>query len=173
MRPYTQELFNKLNIKRVSLKRGERAGLYSDEAPLTPEEDAVLRQSVEETYRSFKQIVANGRNLPYEDLDPICEGRVWSGRQALTHNLVDANGDFVDAVQLAAKLANLPTEDAHEIPVVNIYPTGQRYMPPKPFDLAEPKPSVAAEIWRLFSGESLQEISGQPLTLMPFKITFR
>lgn len=173
MRPHTQGLFRKLNINRVSLKRGERAGLYSDEAPLTPEEEAVLRQSVEETYRSFKELVANGRNLPYDDLDPICEGRVWSGRQALSHKLIDAHGDFVDAVRLAAELANLPTEDDHEIPVVNIYPSGQRYLSPKPFDLSEPQTSIAAEIWRLFSGESIAKISGQPLTLMPFKITFR
>ncbi len=172
LRPNAQKLYQNLSVNRVSLQRGERAGLYSDAAPLTPEETAVLQRGVEETYRQFKRVVADGRALPFDELDPICEGRVWSGRQALAHKLVDSFGDFEDAVRQAVELAGLPTGSEHAIPVVNLYPKSDGYLPPRPFEAAEPAAALA-EIGRWLSGERLEAISGRPLLMMPYEIRFR
>ena len=173
LRPNTQKLLQNLSLNRVSLQRGQRAGLYSDAAPLTPDETAVLRRGIEATYRTFKQVVADGRSLPFDELDPICEGRVWSGRQALAHKLVDSIGDFEDAVQKAAELAGLPTGANYEIPVMNLYPKSDGYTPPRPFEAAEPTTGAMTEIGRWLSGERLEAISGRPLLLMPYEIKFK
>ncbi len=165
IRPNTQKLYENLNVTRVNLQRGKRAGLYSDGAPLTNEEKSVLQRGIRETYQAFKQVVADGRSLPIDELDPICEGRVWSGRQALEHKLVDSHGDFEDAIRQAAILANMTIGDGHKIPVVNLHP-GRGYLPPQPFTAAE-------QMGRWFSGERLQELSGRPLLLMPFELKFK
>jgi protease-4 len=173
MRPNTQELYEKLSVKRVSIKRGERAGLYSDDGPLSDDERETLWRGVVETYESFKQLVANGRSLPYADLDPICEGRVWTGRQALAHSLVDSYGDFEDAIRQTAELAGLPTGPDDGIPAVNLYPGDGRYRPPQPFDTADDTKEAIAELGRWLSGERLRELSGQPLLLLPYEVKFR
>ncbi|MFQ5398594.1 MAG: signal peptide peptidase SppA [Anaerolineae bacterium] len=157
----TPGLYKRLSLNRVSLKRGERAGLYSDEAPLSEEERRVIWNSVKDTYRQFKQVVADGRELPFETLDPVCEGRVWTGRQALQRQLVDSFGDFEDAVRRAAELAGRPLDDDHVIPVVNLYPRDSRHVIPRPMEQVE-------EIGRLLLGERLKEWSHQPLMLLPF-----
>ncbi len=72
------------------------------------------RQKVEEqlfsVYDTFKQRVAEGRNLPIESIDEIANGRVWTGRQALAHGLVDELGDFESALLAACLAANLPDD---------------------------------------------------------------
>ena len=175
MRPNTQELYEKLNVKRVSIQRGQRADLYSDDGPLSDDERQTLWRGVVETYQSFKQVVANGRSLPYDDLDPICEGRVWTGQQALERKLVDSHGDFVDAIRQAAELAGLPTGLDDGIPVVNLYPKDGRHRPPQPFETDEEEAPVEAitELGRWLSGERLRELSGKPLLLLPYEVKFR
>ncbi len=169
MRMHTQALYQNLSVNRASLQRGQRAGLYSDEAPLTADETAVLRQSIEEVYVHFKRMVADGRSLPFDDLDPICEGRVWSGRQALAHKLVDSHGDFEDAIRQAAELAKLPIGPNDAIHVLNLYPKGQSYRLPQPFEPSE----LTETISQLLSGERWRDMSGRPLLLMPFEVKFK
>jgi protease-4 len=167
-RIHTSGLYRKIDVNRVTLERGEHAGLYSDAAPLTEEERQILWRAIVHAYEQFKQIVADGRNLPYDELDAICEGKVWTGRQAYERKLVDSHGDFVDAVCQAAELAGLPTDDQHIIPVVNIQPKGGSYAPPEPFATA----GALATLNQWLAGEWLRDISGQPLLLLPYKIKF-
>jgi protease-4 len=165
----TRGLYQKIKVNRVSLKRGQHADLYSDDAPMTEEEREIFWGGIVDVYQKFKQVVAEGRDLPLGELDPVSEGRVWSGRQALERNLVDGHGDFVDAVRKAAELADLPTDDEHVIPVVNLYPKSDGYLPPRPFEANE----TVAEIGRLLVGERWRELNGRPLLLMPFEFRFR
>ncbi len=162
-RPSTGGLYEKLSVNRVTIKRGERADLYSDVAPMTAEERQVFWDGIMENYSQFKQEVANGRSLPFDELDPICEGRVWTGRQARERRLVDSHGDFVDAIHQAAEMAELPHDDGQRLRVINLWPQHDGYLPPKPFAAAE-------EIGRWVFGERLRDLSGQPLFLLPFEV---
>jgi protease-4 len=159
----TAKLYEKLSVNRVSFSRGRRAGLYSDASPLTDEERQVLWDNIVDTYDQFKHVVASGRDLPFEELDSICEGRVWSGRQALEHKLVDSFGDFVAATQMATKLAKLRVNDDEYVPVINIYPAGRRYLLPNPYEQAQ-------EVGRLFSADNLRQFLGKPMLLLPFDL---
>ena len=166
LRLHTRELYGRLGVNRVTLQKGERAGLYSDAQPLTEAERALLWDGIVENYERFKAFVARGRGLPAEALDPICEGRVWTGQQALEHKLVDSHGDFVEAVRQAAELAGLPTDDAHEVSVVNIFPRSNAYTLPQAFELPQ-------EINRWLSAEWLNEFIGRTLWLLPYTIKFK
>ncbi|MCA9958444.1 MAG: signal peptide peptidase SppA, partial [Anaerolineales bacterium] len=161
-------LYERLHINQAHLDRGEHIGLYRNTTPMTDEERQLFRNDIVEIYSQFKQVVANGRNLPYDDLDPICEGRVWTGRQALAHKLVDSHGDFIDAIEQAAAMAELPTDDQHTIPVVNLYPKNDDHVLPQPFP-ADTLTGLAQ--WAL--GEPWREWQGQPMLLLPFTIRVR
>lgn len=123
----TTDLLDKLHINRVEIKRGQQAGLYTRNQPMTEADRAVFRNGVEDVYRKFKEVVSNGRSLPYDNLDPICNGRVWTGQQAYEHGLVDKFGDLMDAVQRAAELAKLPTDDRHRISVMTLFSKDNSY----------------------------------------------
>jgi protease-4 len=161
----TAELYQKIKANRVSITRGKRAGLYTDEAPLTSDERGVLWAGVVDTYQQFKKVVAKGRDLPLMELDPICEGRVWTGEQALTHRLVDSFGDFQDAVQKTAELANLPSGPDDDILVYNFHHPENQYQLPQPFE-------AASELVRLFSADTWRQMLERPLMMLPFQIRF-
>jgi protease-4 len=162
----TAELYEKFKANRVTISRGKRAGLYSDNGPLTSDERDVLWAGIVEMYQQFKKVVANGRDLPLIDLDDICEGRVWTGEQALDHKLIDSYGDFRDAIQKAAELAELPTGPDQEIEAYTLHSPERSYRLPQPMEMAE-------EIARLFSSEQIREMIGRPLMMLPFKIKIR
>jgi protease-4 len=110
LRPYTREAFERVGVHRVTLQRGKRAGLFSDAEPVDDEKRQVLADLVERAYQAFKQLVAEGRSIPIESLEPICGGRVWTGAQAQAHGLVDALGSFELAIEKARTLAGLPAD---------------------------------------------------------------
>jgi protease-4 len=158
-----QGLYQKLQANPVHLDRGERVGLYQNDTPMTEEERAIFRQSINDTYHEFKQVVAEGRDIPFAELDPICGGRVWSGRQAQERGLVDGHGDFADAVQRAAEMADLSTGDGRYARVINLYPKEEAYRPPRPF------PDVAG-VGQWLLNERWRDVNGRPWLLTPFQI---
>jgi protease IV len=159
----SRRLLQKVGVNQEGVQRGERADLYSANRPMTAEEREIYWESLLEVYRQFKGVVAEGRSLPLDELDPICEGRVWTGRQALGHGLVDSHGDFETAVYRAAEMAELDLSNGRIPRVVNIYPEKDGYHIPQPF-------SDAAEIGRWLWGEEMKQFSGRPLLLMPFDV---
>ncbi len=72
---------------------------------------AVFQASVEDGYRRFLQLVADGRNMSVEQVDAVAQGQVWSGTQAQAFGLVDNLGELEDAIASAAQLAGVETYD--------------------------------------------------------------
>jgi len=70
-----------------------------------------MQQSIENIYRRFIQLVAEGRNLEAQDVEKIAQGRVWAGKTARELGLVDKFGNLQDAVQSAADLADMEEYD--------------------------------------------------------------
>ncbi|EJG0691333.1 signal peptide peptidase SppA [Vibrio parahaemolyticus] len=62
---------------------------------------------IEHGYKRFISLVGSNRDMTLEEVDKVAQGRVWTGQDALSFGLVDQMGDFDDAVELAAKLANV------------------------------------------------------------------
>lgn len=74
---------------------------------LPPEVQQMMQLSIENGYKNFLNLVAQARNKTPEQIDQIAQGHVWTGSDAKANGLVDALGDFDDAVAKAAELAKL------------------------------------------------------------------
>lgn len=106
--PNMQAFFNnKLGITFDGVKTAEYADLGSTSRPLTDKEKFMVQRSVDTIYATFKSRVTEGRKLEAAVVDSIAQGRVWTGIQARKMGLVDRLGGIDDAVNCAARMANV------------------------------------------------------------------
>jgi protease-4 len=105
--PTFEDLLQRVGIYTDGVGTTSLAGSLRADRPLNPELVVALTSSVEFAYRSFVQIVAQGRDMTPEEIDPLAEGRVWSATDALQNGLVDKLGSLQDAIASAAALAKV------------------------------------------------------------------
>ncbi|RLQ21974.1 signal peptide peptidase SppA [Seongchinamella sediminis] len=98
----------------------QRGGIYTDgvgttplagslrlDRPLNPQLAQSLDAGVAHAYQVFLQIVADGRQMPLDEVAAVAEGRVWSAGDALELGLVDQLGGLDAAIEAAAARAEL------------------------------------------------------------------
>ncbi len=94
-----------INVERVDIEpSGSPRNPFE---PYTEEQWEREFASMRQGYELFVNTVARGRDMTFEEVDAIGQGRVWSGKDALELGLVDHNGGVVDAVAHAARLAEI------------------------------------------------------------------
>jgi protease-4 len=101
----------KLGIDTDAVERGGRAGLLSAMRGFTAEERAVVRADMEAMYDVFARRVAEGRSLAREAVEPVAQGRIWSGARALANGLVDAIGGPLEALREARARAGFAADE--------------------------------------------------------------
>jgi len=113
----TGGLLDKLHINKESISRGDSIKLMDSEQPFTDEERAKVREYIEAVYELFMKRVSDARKKRTDEIDAIGGGRVWTGKQALEHGLIDELGDFNRALEKARELAGLnsrsPVREIH------------------------------------------------------------
>jgi protease IV len=98
--------------------------LSPEERKVRAEEDAMVQDLINETFGKFKEVVRTGRqwaasqNAEHNpsdagkavvgDWEDYADGRVFSGKKALSLGFVDEVGNFDTAVKRAQKLAGIP-----------------------------------------------------------------
>ncbi|WND02559.1 signal peptide peptidase SppA [Temperatibacter marinus] len=81
--------------------------------PLNEAYSSVISANIQNGYDEFLDLVARGRNMTKETVHEIAQGRVWTGRQALENGLVDKLGTLDDAINAAAKLADIENYNSY------------------------------------------------------------
>ena len=109
-------LKNKLGLTFDGVKTSQYADLGYGTRPMSQQEKYFLQGDVDSTYRTFLARVANGRNKTIAEVDSIAQGRVWTGKRAISIGLVDANGSLKDAIAYAAKLVKTNSYYIKEYP---------------------------------------------------------
>jgi protease-4 len=109
-------LLKKVGVDFVVVKAGQFKDIGNPARPMTPEERRVVQSLLEDVHGQFIEAVARGRKLDRSAVVQFADGRVFSGTQALDLRMIDALGGLEDAVNAAAKLANLPTPPPVERP---------------------------------------------------------
>lgn len=111
-------LNNKLGVHIEEVNTGKFSGQMSSVAdPLTVEERAIIQLQVNSTYQTFMDRVAKGRHISISQVDSIGQGRVWTGKQAVSLGLVDKIGNTSTAITAAAKKAGLKEYNITEYPI--------------------------------------------------------
>lgn len=116
-------LENKLGITHDVVKTGEFSDIYTVTRPLREVERAMIQRGVDKGYEVFTQKVADARSMTQDEVKRIASGRVWSGEQALQIGLIDKLGGFNDAIEMAAKAA-----DIEEDYTVSFYPVKKPFI---------------------------------------------
>jgi protease IV len=84
-----------------------KAGEWDEREAMPENITNLIQSSIDRIYFKFVNKVADNRDMLYEDVLPIAGGRIWSGYKALELGLVDKIGDLGDALDSAAKLAEI------------------------------------------------------------------
>ena len=120
-------LYEKLGINTEIMTRGENADIYTSHKPFNDEQRVLMQKNMTECYNTFVTKVAEGRNMTFEQVDKIGQGRIWTGKQALEIGLVDEIGGLTDAINEAKRQIGLSTDDPVRVMTLPIYNTSFKF----------------------------------------------
>ncbi|MBB1380622.1 signal peptide peptidase SppA [Shewanella frigidimarina] len=109
-----EQALNHFGVTSDGVATSDWAGL-SPARELNPQVAAVVQRHIERGYHEFISLVAKERHMTLEQVDNIAQGRVWTGKRALTLGLVDELGDMDVALAKAADLAKMDKFDVKVI----------------------------------------------------------
>lgn len=88
------ELMKKVGIKSETITSGRNKNMFNYNQPVTDEQRDIMRSIADEAYEQFTGIVAMNRNIPVFEVKKLADGRIYTAKQALHLNLVDAIGTW-------------------------------------------------------------------------------
>jgi protease IV len=103
-------LFDKLGLNTEVISRGANSGVLSSSQTFSPEERHVMTDLLQDVYHQFVDKASKGRKMPYEKLEELAQGRVYSGLMAKKIGLVDELGTLNDAIVAAKTAAGLKAD---------------------------------------------------------------
>ena len=107
-----------IGIKAEHVMTHKNAVGYSPFESISPGFRKSALEGIEYVYDTFKQRVADGRNLSLEEVEALAQGRVWTGLQAKENGLVDELGGLGAAIEAAAVLAEIEEYNLTSYPKV-------------------------------------------------------
>ena len=105
--PNVEPLMKKVGVEWNVVKSAEHKDIGSPFRAMTDSDRQILGAMVQDVYQQFVDVVSSERKVPREQVLPLADGRVLSGRQALQDKLIDRLGNFNDAVAAAGRMAGL------------------------------------------------------------------
>jgi protease-4 len=94
-----KQLLTTLGIKMDEIKSGELKAEPNLFNPPSEKVRAVTNELVQDSFRWFKGLVAERRQLAADRVDAVSDGRIFTGRQALAEKLVDELGGEEQAIK--------------------------------------------------------------------------
>ncbi len=120
-----KELYRKLGIRKIEIPRGKNSSLFSELNKFSAQQRKIIEQQTAEYYKRFVEKAANGRNISYEEMEKIAQGRVWTGVQGVENGLVDKIGGLDDAFQIAKKMMGVPLDSYVRL---KVYPQKRSFL---------------------------------------------
>jgi protease IV len=110
-------LYDKIGVNKQTLARGRYADIDSDYTPLSDANRQKITGQIDAFYRAFVSHVADGRKKPFDQIEPLAQGRVWLGTQAKQNGLVDQLGGLDRAIEVLKQQAHMsPSERVTLVP---------------------------------------------------------
>jgi protease-4 len=108
--PTVKGLLDRFDVRMNTVTAGRMKDAGNPFRDFTADDRAYWQALADRIHRQFIEAVAEGRDLPVEEVRKFADGRVVTGDQALELGLVDQLGGFQDAVDLAKEEAGLKGE---------------------------------------------------------------
>ena len=99
--------FDKLGVTVEEVSAGRMAGINSIVNPYSDAGRERVQQIIDAFYEEFLARAAEGRGMTRDAVHAVAQGRVWTGRQARDHGLIDELGGMDAAVAAAKRLAGI------------------------------------------------------------------
>jgi len=104
-------LHEKMGVSSDFIARGPNALVLSDRKPFTEEQFQRFSDNHWADFRNWMDDVARHRGIATTEIDSLCMGRTWTGRQAVQNKLIDALGGQHEAVLEAKKEAGIAANE--------------------------------------------------------------
>jgi len=101
---------NKLSISTDTITTGPAANFLSPFEKMKESDKKQLNNISESIYRRFVLKAAESRSKSYDEMRIFAKGRIWLGSDAKKHNLIDVQGGFLTALDLAKERIGVPTD---------------------------------------------------------------
>ncbi|CAL5445074.1 unnamed protein product [Camellia sinensis] len=125
------KLYEKIGFNKEILSRGRFAELtVAEHRPFRPDEAELFAKSAQNAYKQFRDKAAYSRSMTVDKMEEVAQGRVWTGKEAVSRGLVDAIGGFSRAVAIAKQKANIPL--GREVGILNVKVTLVELSRPSP-----------------------------------------
>lgn len=108
--PEVAQLLDKVGVKMNEVKSGDLKASPSPFAPLDEGGRKVMQDMVSDSFRWFTDLVETRRGIKTANVPGLLAGRVFSGRDALNHNLVDQIGGEAEAVRWLEDVRHVPKD---------------------------------------------------------------
>jgi protease-4 len=123
-------------------------------------------------YDTFLAKAAEGRKQKPEDIDAVAQGRVWTGRDALSHGLIDRLGGLETAIRSARGRAKIAASEDVSIVVMPAPRTFLEAIMQRSDDDVEVRlPTL--ELQALARYSRVLGPSGSPVARLPFELKVR
>lgn len=112
--PEFSKLLDTVGVRMEELKSGDLKAEPSPYKPMSEKVREASMQLVDDGFSWFKGLVAERRKLPMATVDTLSDGRVYTGRQAVTAKLIDQLGDEQAAIDWLIQekgIAKLPVSE--------------------------------------------------------------
>ncbi|MFC0626797.1 signal peptide peptidase SppA [Kribbella deserti] len=106
-----RDALGRLGITSEGVSEGQNARMFSAQEEFTPDQWARLEETLDRIYADFVAKAAEDRGMTFNALEKLARGRVWTGADAHSHNLVDELGGLERALELACQKAGLDRDD--------------------------------------------------------------
>ncbi len=117
MLPNVKGLADKWGINAEQVTTNKNSIPYSFFEPMNEEQEAFIKEGINDIYELFTNRVADGRGMTQDDVKAIAQGRVWTGVDALSNGLIDELGGLELALKYAAEAAEIEDYKIKEFPV--------------------------------------------------------
>lgn len=97
--PEVSEMLTKLGVKFNEVKSGELKAAPNPFEPATEGARKVMQDTIDDGFRWFLSLVETRRGIVAQNVEGLVQGRIYSGRQAVSNKLVDEIGGEEEAVR--------------------------------------------------------------------------
>ena len=108
-----EKLYEKIGLNKEIISKGRYSELNDvNQRSFRPDEAELFAKRAQHIYKQFRDNAALSRSMTIDEMEEVAQGRVWTGKDALSLGLVDAIGGLSRAIAIAKLKAGIP-QDKH------------------------------------------------------------